>query len=328
MKDRFCISVAILSTLLWAGAGRGQEPLASNRTWTTVRQGETSTVVAAFERYAPEEHKVYFARPNGSKFRLHEMFLGIEDRNFLHAHHGVPLPVQPPDMPAEIQKSADPVPPGLSDAAAKKWVLAIEGNAAAQNSLGVMYQNGKDAPLDDATAMQWYLKAAEQGNADAQYNLGLLYQDGRSVKENDVEAARWYRKAAEQGSAAAQYNLGWMCQNGRGVPANDAEAIGWYRKAAEQGNADAQCNLGVLIESGRGGPPDHVAAMKFYRQAAEQGLAVAQNNLGVLYKTGKGGIQDDTEAIKWLRKSAQQGYAIAQTNLALMTPAKATEEQP
>jgi len=67
-------------------------------------------------------------------------------------------------------------------------------------------------PQDDAKAIKWYLKAAEQGNADAQNNLGLMYQ---------TEAIKWYLKAAEQGNTGAQFNLGLMYD----VPLDDSKAI-------------------------------------------------------------------------------------------------------
>ena len=50
--------------------------------------------------------------------------------------------------------------------------------------------------------------AAEQGDAVAQNNLGYMYDNGYGVPENDAEAIKWYRKAADQGHANAQYNLG------------------------------------------------------------------------------------------------------------------------
>jgi len=54
-------------------------------------------------------------------------------------------------------------------------MLADTGDAAAQNRLGLIYQNGEGVSQDDAEAIRWYLKAAEQGHADAQNNLGLMY---------------------------------------------------------------------------------------------------------------------------------------------------------
>jgi len=51
------------------------------------------------------------------------------------------------------------------------------------------------------------LKLAEQGDAKAQYNLGIRYDKGRGVPENDAEAVKWWRKAAEQGHEDAQWYL-------------------------------------------------------------------------------------------------------------------------
>ena len=61
---------------------------------------------------------------------------------------------------------------------------------------------------DEAEAVKWYRKAAEQNDAEAQYNLGVCYANGQGVAKDEVEAVKWYRKAAEQNYAAAQYNLG------------------------------------------------------------------------------------------------------------------------
>jgi hypothetical protein len=80
---------------------------------------------------------------------------------------------------------------------------------------------------------------AKQGDAKAQYKLGLAVHD-------DAEAVRWFRKAADQGLALAQDNLGGMYASGRGVPQSDAEAVKWFRKAANQGLALAQNNLGFM----------------------------------------------------------------------------------
>ena len=104
-------------------------------------------------------------------------------------------------------------------------------------------RDGKGVPKDDAEAVKWYRKAADQGDAIAQFNLGWMYDEGRGVSKDDAEAVRWYRKAADQGHALAQFNLGAMYANGEGVAKDDAEAVKWYRKAADQGDADAQAKL-------------------------------------------------------------------------------------
>jgi TPR repeat protein len=61
---------------------------------------------------------------------------------------------------------------------------------------------------DYATAKRIWQPLAEQGNAAAQYSLGNMYDSGRGTPQNYAEALKWYHKAAEQGYAKAQNNLG------------------------------------------------------------------------------------------------------------------------
>ena len=111
-----------------------------------------------------------------------------------------------------------------------------------------MYHNGEGIPENDAEAVKWYRKAADQGFAKAQFNLGVMYVKGEGVPENDAEAFKWYRKAfsADQGFAKAQFNLGVMYHNGEGVPENDIRAYVWWSMAKTQGHADAAHNLDIL----------------------------------------------------------------------------------
>ena len=77
-----------------------------------------------------------------------------------------------------------------------------------------MYAKGKGVSPDYEEAAKWYLKAGEQGDADAQNNLGLMYADGRGVPRDcrtancggtdhlTVEVGQWRRGAPGlQGSA-------------------------------------------------------------------------------------------------------------------------------
>ena len=121
---------------------------------------------------------------------------------------------------------------------------AEQGDAEAQNRLGLMYATGRGVAQDDATAVLWYQKAADQGYAPGQSNLGFMYSKGRGVAQDDARAAQWYQKAAGQGNAQAQANLGLMYAAGRGVDRRDeVKAVFWYKKAASQGHAQAKATL-------------------------------------------------------------------------------------
>ena len=71
----------------------------------------------------------------------------------------------------------------LEEAARENRIAAEQGDAGAQNSLGVSYANGQGVAQDYAEAIRWYRAAAEQRLAEAQFNLGLMYQNGRGVAE-------------------------------------------------------------------------------------------------------------------------------------------------
>ena len=81
--------------------------------------------------------------------------------------------------------------------------LAEKGSPVAQFNLGVLYDQGKGVPQDNALAMEWYRKAAEQGLPQAQINLGIMYEQGQGVKPDYTQAYFWYALADTQGDSQA-----------------------------------------------------------------------------------------------------------------------------
>ncbi len=117
-----------------------------------------------------------------------------------------------------------------------------------------MYAEGDGVPQDDKEALRWFRLAAAQGNAMAQNSLGLTYERGQGVPKDYQKALRWYRlaqgqayeeailsyrRAANQGDATAQYNLGEMYMLGRGVPKDYTQAYVWVALAAAQDDKKA-----------------------------------------------------------------------------------------
>ncbi len=124
---------------------------------------------------------------------------------------------------------------------------ADKGDAKAQYELGRAFFSGAlGVAKDEAEAVKWFRKAAEQNVADAQYNLGVCYANGQGVTEDDAEAVKWFRKAAEQNLADAQYNLGVCYDSGEGVAKDEVEAYKWWLLAAGQGNDDAKYNMTIV----------------------------------------------------------------------------------
>jgi len=145
--------------------------------------------------------------------------------------------------------------------------LAQQGNACAQVQIGSLYRTS--ALRDLGQAVLWYRKAADQGDAGAQGTLAIMYEEGWGVPKNYTQAVTWYRKAADQGDAGAQNDLGLLYEKGgTGVPKDYAQAVTWFRKAADQGHPEAQAHLGEIYEAGRGVLQDYIQAYMWFNLAA------------------------------------------------------------
>ena len=125
-------------------------------------------------------------------------------------------------------------------------LLANQGNAAGQFSLGVIYSNGEGVPQDYKAAKEWYILAAKQEHAPAQYNLGQIYYYGEGVPQDYKAAAKWWKLAAEQGHAPAQYNLGQIYYSGEGTIQDNVYAHMWWNIAASSGQKNAANNRDVV----------------------------------------------------------------------------------
>jgi len=159
---------------------------------------------------------------------------------------------------------------------------ADAGDAAAQNSLGVLHHRGLGVPRDDVEAVRLYKLSAAQGYTAAYANLGVLYLTGQGVARDYNEAVRLFRLGADRSDATALFLLGHCYAEGQGVPRNDTEAAHYLTLAANRGNAAAQNDLGRMYEDGRGVPRNPSEALRLYRAAAEQGNPAAQTNLSRL----------------------------------------------
>ena len=115
-------------------------------------------------------------------------------------------------------------------------------------------------PGGDEQAVAWYRKAAEQGEASAQEELGMRFFTGKGVAKDLPAAFALWRKVADQGVATGQARLGLCYGYGLGVAKDPILAASWWRKAAEQGSASAQDMLAGAYQRGEGVPKDLVEA--------------------------------------------------------------------
>lgn len=175
---------------------------------------------------------------------------------------------------------------------------ALAGDVNAQLQLGVIYLTGDGVAKDDAQAMTWFRKAADQTNPVAERYMAEMYFKGRGVTADNMEAVKWLRMSAEQDDAQSEYNLAVMYTQGLGVGKNLKLAAEWMQKAADQNLAAAQLGMGVLYENGQGVPMDAIIAAKWYQKAVDQENAQAMNNLALLMATSRNtAVHDPEQAI-------------------------------
>ncbi len=73
--------------------------------------------------------------------------------------------------------------------------------------LGTLYQIGLGVNRNMSEAVKWYKRAAIQGNASAQNALGVCYCNGDGITQDYNEAIKWFKKSAVQGNKKAVENL-------------------------------------------------------------------------------------------------------------------------
>lgn len=162
---------------------------------------------------------------------------------------------------------------GLTDKEMFRYelIVAKNGSAMHQNSVGVAYMEGKLVKKDFREAVKWYRKSADQGFTDAQKNLAVAYIVGNGVIQDHAEAFKLMHKAAIQGAPNGQRGLAQMYLEGIGVQKNYKKAVLWMSKAAEQGDKNSQASLAVQYVKGEGVPQDYVKAHMWINIAAAGG---------------------------------------------------------
>jgi hypothetical protein len=86
--------------------------------------------------------------------------------------------------------------------------LADHGDVNAQWQLAIRYRHGDGVPQDDALAVQWFERAAEQGSVAAQGALGAYYWRGwRGTAEDLPKAYFWSTVAMSQGDEVSKSRI-------------------------------------------------------------------------------------------------------------------------
>ncbi len=121
--------------------------------------------------------------------------------------------------------------------------------------------------VDDAEAVNYYLKGCDGGSPTGCSNVGYMYEKGIGTGQNYYSAVSYYRKGCDGGAARGCTNLGYMYDTGKGVDKSYAQALTYYDKGCSGDNSTGCFNLGSLYEYGLGTTANKPKALELYQKA-------------------------------------------------------------
>lgn len=184
-------------------------------------------------------------------------------------------------------------------------IRSSAGDGTATRQLAEMHYLGRGGVKQNfSEAARWYEILAKQGDARAQTSLGLMYARGYGVEKNLQTAQRWWSFAAAQNDPGAQFNLGVIYSRGEGVAPDYPQAAQWLDRASRRGHIQAQHNLGLLYHEGKGVARDPVRAYFWLKVAVLQGDDVSQEALKLVVQGMDADQvrQANNQADEWMKK--------------------------
>ena len=148
---------------------------------------------------------------------------------------------------------------------------------------------------------------AEAGDAKEMYFLGQSYEYGHNgVEQDNATAVSWFKKSAENGYISAATKLAKAYKNGKlGLPKDDSQYVYWVKKASELGDVASTADLASFYFEGKHGvKKNEKEGLKLAKKAAEGESYEAMYSLGAYYKSKN----DNDEAIAWYKKCADTSY--------------------
>ncbi len=148
---------------------------------------------------------------------------------------------------------------------------AQQGSAKAQLLLGNDYMDDDlrgSVPKDEAKALYWWERAAQQGEAGAYAKLGQYY-----LASQPERAVEYFRSGAKRKDTTSALELARCYRRGLGVKADADQVVTWYTFASRHGSPKAAMELGEFYRDGELGlAPNKGLAMQWFRKASSLGV--------------------------------------------------------
>ena len=121
---------------------------------------------------------------------------------------------------------------------------ADAGAADSQYELAKLYEKGLGVPADPVKALALYRAAADQGLADAVNDLGFLYyQGGLGIDPDQATALEYFKKAADLRQPEAMFNYAGLIDEGQVPGAGPEDAAKYLYSALRSGSEQVLTQL-------------------------------------------------------------------------------------
>lgn len=174
-----------------------------------------------------------------------------------------------------------------------------------------LFTSGRFADAASALA-----RATDDGDAEAQNLLGVMHLNGMGVAQEPRRSAALFSAAAEQGLKEARYNLSSLLYNGLGIQRDETRAQEELLAAARAGHRPALRSLGYLYHLTGDEERWQRLSTRCFRIAAEAGDPLAKYSYGMRLARGHGTEVDRSAALQWLSAAAQDRVYLATARVA------------
>jgi hypothetical protein len=198
---------------------------------------------------------------------------------------------------------------------------AAKGNPLAEYAIGGMYMQGFGVPKNEAAAIKWYTKSADNGNMYSLYVLSDIYYDSpkyddTTLVDNPFKINRFnvIQRCANSGCEDCIGLLASTYKLGQRDTANYSQAVSWYKKIAEENYIYMESIAILYYEGGHGLLQSKKEALQWYLKAANAkmyrekpfpGSKYAMYELYQMYSEGDGIDTNQEEGFKWLLKMGE-----------------------
>ncbi len=215
----------------------------------------------------------------------------------------------------------------IPDRAYEAYFKALAGvSPAICNDYGLYIELQKGDP---ATALAYYVNAAQRLDLQGAFNAGSSYENGTGVEKDLDMAFNFYEVAAIGGHQRGQWHVGYYYFDGWGSVEQDyAKAAGWFEKAYHNPKSSreveiwAAAYLAICYQDGLGVVQDDDTAFAFLNEVEDnldelwdpiKGMVV--NAMGVAHAYGRGVEQDLQSGIRYFELAAGYGCDVAKEHL-------------